>query len=98
MPLEGLITTLWFLSLMILVSCITISDMFTTQLIGSRTLTTPQGRYLHALALWWFPAMTLLYWPCALHLLRLGLHFPGLEASIVFCRGISCHLFMLLVT
>ena len=54
--------------------------------------------YLHALALWWFPAMALLYRRCALHLLRLGLHFPGLKASIVFYSGISCYLFMLLTT
>ena len=98
MPSEGSTTTSWFLSLIILVSCITMSDMFTTQLIGSRTPTTQQGRYLHALVPWWFLAMTLLYWPCALHLLRLGLHFPGTKASIAFCHGFTRHLFLFLVT
>ena len=98
MPSEGSTTTSWFLSLIILVSCITMSDMFTTPLIGSRTPTTQQGRYLHALVPWWFLAMTLLYWPCALHLLRLGLHFPGTKASIAFCHGFTRHVFLFLVT
>ena len=98
MLLEGSITTSWFLSLTILDSCIMMSDMCTTQLIGSRTPTTQQGRYLHALVPWWFLAMTLLYWPFALHLLRLGLHFPDTKASTAFCHGFARHLFLLLVT